>query len=229
MNNNKKTIKDAIECISDVIAVEGEMAGAELLTTLMEKDFSASTTARAVRLMKEQGALRFEGEGLSLTKNNIIFVKEYVEPATPTVQPIEQPAPTTESKSKKVDPTRGHFGTTKQMSEDGEVFNYNRRDVDGQEIAMTKDFFEIKKDLISIKTHITKELKNVFIDGHISTIGDFTGEVLISGVGGTAIRCDTLSPETPFFRWDSQRGKDLALLLHKTLFPATEEKEPETD
>ena len=178
-------INQVIEQISGHLMVENEVEGVELLQQMTEDGIKPSLVAQAVLRMRKAGSIELVGEGLSLTKNKIVFVKEYEAPA-PVVQEVKTSSPSVSSTSK-----GGKFGTTTMTRRDGSTYEYIRSAWDGPEAQLDELHERMKGGFIQFSRDLINEIEE------------------FCGAGGTAITM--MEPQNKFankegkvfYRWDN--------------------------
>ena len=177
-------VEDTIQVISGHLMVEGEVEGTDLLKEMGEEGIKPSLVAQAVLKMRKAGAIKLEGEGLSLSRNKVVFIKEYEAPA-PVVQEIKTPSPSPTSTK------GGKFGTTTMTRRDGSTYEYIRSAWDGPEEQLD----ELHQSMRGAFIQFSQDLRD--------EIDEFCG------AGGTAITMK--EPENKFsnkegkvfYRWDN--------------------------
>ena len=178
-------VEETIQTISGHLLLNNEIEGTDLLKEMGEEGIKPSLVAQAILKMKKAGAIKLEGEGLSLTKNRVIFVKEYEAPA-PVVQEVKTPSPSVSSTSK-----GGKFGTTTMMRKDGSTYEYFRSAWDGPEAQLDELHEQMRGAFIQFSQDLRDEIEE------------------FCGAGGTAITMK--EPENKFsnkegkvfYRWDN--------------------------
>ena len=175
-------INEVIEQISGHLLLNNEVEGTDLLKEMGEEGIKPSLVAQAVLRMRKAGSIELIGEGLSLTKNKIVFVKEYEAPA-PVIQEVKTSSPSP-SKS-------GKFGTTTMTRRDGSTYEYIRSAWDGPEAQLDEMHEQMKGAFIQFSKDLRDELEE------------------FCGAGGTAITM--MEPQNKFankdgkvfYRWDN--------------------------
>ena len=176
-------VEETIQVISGHLLLNNEVEGTDLLKEMGEEGIKPSLVAQAILKMKRAGAVKLEGEGLSLTKNKVIFVKEY---EAPVVQEVETSSSSVPSTSK-----GGKFGTTTMMRNDGSTYEYIRSAWDGPEAQLDEIHEQMKGAFIQFSKDLRDELEE------------------FCGAGGTAITMK--EPQNKFankegkvfYRWDN--------------------------
>ena len=174
-------VEETIQVISGHLLLNNEVEGTDLLKEMGEEGIKPSLVAQAVLKMRKAGAIKLEGEGLSLSKNKIVFIKEYEAPA-PVVQEVKTPSSSSRS---------GKFGTTTMTRRDGSTYEYIRSAWDGPESQLDEIHEQMKGAFVQFSQDLRDEIEE------------------FCGAGGTAITMK--EPQNKFankegkvfYRWDN--------------------------
>lgn len=189
-------INQVIEQISGHLAVENEIEGVELLQQMTEEGIKPSLVAQGVLRMKKAGAVELQGEGLSLTKNKIVFVKEYEAPAPEISLVKTTPTATEGGRKEKVD-----YGYDIQVNYwTKKSYKRKRTAFDGFKIELPPEYQDLKSKYQEFSSVLTEKIPE------------------FNGAGEYAIAILNENPELAkfenkdgnvFYRWNSENVKEI--------------------